>query len=104
MKYPVRKFVVQFRMTNKDQSIDRDDTKVFNDLQSAKVFLCDGLNTCENVWKAGGIAISVGQIVEELWSPDENPELPFPMYRETERIATYVPLKNNGWERIDDTQ
>jgi hypothetical protein len=91
----VKLFVAEYRITNKEQTIDRDEYRRFNSLSAAKAFLDKGMSE----WDGSGKGIGNGQIVEyEIW-PDG--DLPFPAYYESKRIATYSALKT-GWERIND--
>lgn len=87
----MKQFIVEYRITNKDQSIDKDCIEKFIVLSEAKKFLVDGLNK----WDGNGNGIGSGQIKEVILTPDD--DLPFPMYANEELVATYTPLKNNEW-------
>jgi hypothetical protein len=90
-------FMVEYRITNESQTIDKDAQIKFKTLKDAKDFLNKGLLA----WDGKGKGIGNGQIVElEIW-PDG--DMPFPDYYESKRIATYYAMKT-GWERIDDNK
>jgi len=85
-------FVVEYRITNKDQTIDREGYKVFQTLEKAKEFLSKGLDE----WDGTGKGIGNGQIKEEVRDYNE-PTIPHNY--DVIKSRVYCPLKNDKWYR-----
>jgi len=83
-------FQVEYRVTNKDQTIDYDDSKDFGNLEVAKVFLLAGFAE----WDGSGKGIANGQISEEERDYNGIADYIYDVIRR----RVYSPVSNGKWD------
>ena len=92
MKHTITVFVAECRITNKDQSIDKEEYVDFDSLQKAKDYITKGIDE----WDGTGKGVANGQISEQVREYYD----PYPRHYDLIKERIYSPL-NNGWYMYD---